>query len=360
MTNPYYTAGTFSAHTIARASAVQTEFARIEAGFEDLSTALNDWGNATSTSNLTIGTGSKSLTIEGGHFIQTGQNVVISMQSDATAYMTGQITSYDPVTGATVVDVTDDNGAGSASAWNIGLIPFGESTRIVGYTGAQTIAQLKTAMDIAAVTDAALALKSPLASPTFTGTPAAPTASVGTDSTQIATTAFVQDELDARAGQHIVQAANRTLTSTTAVQKLFDTAANGTLTLAAGRYEFSAMLYLSGMSGTSGNGAFHLRGAGTATLANILQASAGKDVIGPGFPAVALTGAISTAQNNASAEADINSVLTSSFHGAFTVSAGGTVIPSFALTTAAAAVLNAGSYFVCRRLGAANYSSDWS
>jgi hypothetical protein len=38
----------------------------------------------------------------------------------------------------------------------------------------------------------ALALKSPLASPTFTGTPAAPTASFGTNTTQLATTAFVQ------------------------------------------------------------------------------------------------------------------------------------------------------------------------
>ena len=38
----------------------------------------------------------------------------------------------------------------------------------------------------------ALGLKSPLASPTFTGTPAAPTATTGTNSTQIATTAFVQ------------------------------------------------------------------------------------------------------------------------------------------------------------------------
>ena len=37
----------------------------------------------------------------------------------------------------------------------------------------------------------ALGLKSPLASPTFTGTPAAPTASAGTNTTQLATTAFV-------------------------------------------------------------------------------------------------------------------------------------------------------------------------
>lgn len=39
--------------------------------------------------------------------------------------------------------------------------------------------------------DAALALKAPLASPDLTGTPTAPTATAGTSSTQIATTAFV-------------------------------------------------------------------------------------------------------------------------------------------------------------------------
>ena len=43
-----------------------------------------------------------------------------------------------------------------------------------------------------AYADAIAALKANLASPTFTGTPAAPTASVATNTTQLATTAFVQ------------------------------------------------------------------------------------------------------------------------------------------------------------------------
>ena len=42
-----------------------------------------------------------------------------------------------------------------------------------------------------------LALKAPLVSPALTGTPTAPTAAVGTDSTQVATTAFVIDQIDA-------------------------------------------------------------------------------------------------------------------------------------------------------------------
>jgi hypothetical protein len=43
--------------------------------------------------------------------------------------------------------------------------------------------------------DTQLALKAPLASPTFSGTPAAPTAAGGTNTTQIATTAFVTGAL---------------------------------------------------------------------------------------------------------------------------------------------------------------------
>jgi hypothetical protein len=43
----------------------------------------------------------------------------------------------------------------------------------------------------------AIATKADLASPTFTGTPAAPTASSGTNTTQLATTAFVQAALGA-------------------------------------------------------------------------------------------------------------------------------------------------------------------
>jgi len=45
-----------------------------------------------------------------------------------------------------------------------------------------------------------LAAKAPLASPTFTGTPAAPTASSGTSTTQLATTAFVQGAIPANYG----------------------------------------------------------------------------------------------------------------------------------------------------------------
>ena len=54
-----------------------------------------------------------------------------------------------------------------------------------------TAANLATYTSTGLATTTALNLKSDLASPTFTGTPAAPTAAVSTNTTQIATTAFV-------------------------------------------------------------------------------------------------------------------------------------------------------------------------
>ena len=50
---------------------------------------------------------------------------------------------------------------------------------------------------VSTATQTALDLKSPLASPTFTGTPSVPTATVGTNTTQIASTAYVRAEVSA-------------------------------------------------------------------------------------------------------------------------------------------------------------------
>lgn len=77
---------------------------------------------------------------------------------------------------------------------------------------ATNYAAMKTALDlnnvsntsdankpVSTATQTQLDLKAPLASPTFTGTPVAPTATGGTNTTQIATTAFVQSGLSGKA-----------------------------------------------------------------------------------------------------------------------------------------------------------------
>jgi len=77
--------------------------------------------------------------------------------------------------------------SGAVSGSNLSGTNTGDQTSIVGITG--TIAQFNTAC-----TDADFA---PIASPTLTGTPAAPTAAANTNTTQIATTEYVQSELSA-------------------------------------------------------------------------------------------------------------------------------------------------------------------
>lgn len=77
--------------------------------------------NASSTTSLTIGTGSKSLTVETGKGYVVGQAVLIASTAGPTNYMTGQVTSYNSGTGALVVNVTATGGSGTVAAWTVSV-----------------------------------------------------------------------------------------------------------------------------------------------------------------------------------------------------------------------------------------------
>lgn len=77
--------------------------------------------NASSTTSLTIGTGSKSLTIETGKGYVAGQAVLIASTADPSSYMAGQVTSYNSGTGAMVVNVTATGGSGTVAAWAVSV-----------------------------------------------------------------------------------------------------------------------------------------------------------------------------------------------------------------------------------------------
>lgn len=85
-------------------------------------TAINAPGtSATSTTSLTIGTGSKTLTIQTGKSFVVGMFVLIAKTSDPANYMSGQITSYNSSTGELTVVISSSEGSGTHSDWTISL-----------------------------------------------------------------------------------------------------------------------------------------------------------------------------------------------------------------------------------------------
>jgi hypothetical protein len=149
-----------------------------------------------------------------------------------------------------------------------------------------------------------------------------------------------------------VLSADYTLTSSTTAQKLFNNSTNGAVTIPAGLYWMEYEGVITGMSSTSGNGAFSL--AGTAVLANPRM------VHSYGLDATALTTAAAlggafvqggTAFTTNTTLAATGTAVGLAVRGLFACTTGGTLIPSIALATAIAAVHKAGAIFTLERLG---------
>ena len=157
--------------------------------------------------------------------------------------------------------------------------------------------------------------------------------------------------------------ADYTLTSSTSAQKLFNTTTNGAVTIGAGLYWFECMFEITSMSATSGNGVFQF--GGTATLANPrLINSTGLDsttlVTGAALGGAFVQGG--TTFTTSIVTASTGTALGVLVTGIFACTAGGTLIPQFALTTAAAAIVKAGSFFILNKIGGATDTTrgSWS
>jgi hypothetical protein len=167
----------------------------------------------------------------------------------------------------------------------------------------------------------------------------------------------------AAANYFCLLSADYTLTSTTSAQKLFNTTANGALTQGTGLFIFECMFQITGMSGTSGNGVFQF--GGTATLANPrLVGAFGLDnttqVTGAALGGSFVQGGIAATTNIVTAAT--GTAMSVFIRGLMAITSGGTVIPQIALTTAAAAVVKAGSYIEFEKIGASTDTTrgSWS
>lgn len=75
----------------------------------------------TSASSLTIGTGSRTLTTQGGKAWSVGSFVYIASAASVSNIMAGQVTAYNTSTGALTVNVQSTAGTGTFASWVIGL-----------------------------------------------------------------------------------------------------------------------------------------------------------------------------------------------------------------------------------------------
>lgn len=101
------------------------------------SSAVNAPGtSATSSTSLTIGTGSKSLTIEIGKQFTIGQTVVIAYTTTPSNYMVGQITAFTSGTGAMTVNVLSTGGSGTFATWSVAITAVAPVLSVNGQTGA--------------------------------------------------------------------------------------------------------------------------------------------------------------------------------------------------------------------------------
>jgi hypothetical protein len=160
-------------------------------------------------------------------------------------------------------------------------------------------------------------------------------------------------------GRYVIRAdVNRTLPNDTALNAIFNNPTNGRLTLKTGVYEFYGLFIVTAMSATSGNALINMLGAGTATVGSWMWRLSGLDGT---TPATIADDDAAYFQTNASAAsavtAQTGTAMRLEVSGGFECTTGGTLIPSIDQVTAAAAVVQAGSFLVVERLGASGLVS---
>lgn len=134
-------------------TAVQTALASAQAA---ANSALNAPAtNATSTTSLAIGTGSKTFTIQTGKAFSIGQTMVAASAANPNNQMVGVVTAHNSGTGSITINVSNVGGSGTFADWTLSLASSSGVQTVAGLNGAVTAPALKTALAItsADVTD---------------------------------------------------------------------------------------------------------------------------------------------------------------------------------------------------------------
>ena len=182
----------FNSATSALSSATQaTESATAANNYAQ--SALNSESTyGTSSDSKTISTGVVSLSIQTNKMFISGHSVIISKDNDH--WMWGNVVSYNKTSGDLSVDVLKTKGEGTFSSWVVALSPdpsTGQATSLV-----DNLESTSTTFALTANQGRVLnTTKANLDSPTFIGTPKAPTPNQGDNSDALATTEYVDSKV---------------------------------------------------------------------------------------------------------------------------------------------------------------------
>jgi hypothetical protein len=181
---------------------------------------------------------------------------VIKFFKDITTKPTSTINFSEANAGYAAVQL----GALTAASATIGDVSNTELQYVNGVTSA-----IQTQIDTKLASATASSTYAPLASPTLTGTPAAPTAAADTNTTQIATTAYVISQGYLKTTNTGAQLTRPVLTSALETITVSATAATGTVNV---DLSTSAVFYYT--SNASADWTFNFRGNGSTTLNSLL------------------------------------------------------------------------------------------
>ena len=182
----------FNSATSALSSATQaTESATAANNYAQ--SALNSESTyGTSSDSKTISTGVVSLSIQTNKMFISGHSVIISKDNDH--WMWGNVVSYNKTSGDLSVDVLKTKGEGTFSSWVVALSPdpsTGQATSLVDNLESTSTTYALTANQGRVLNTT----KANLDSPTFIGTPKAPTPNQGDNSDALATTEYVDSKV---------------------------------------------------------------------------------------------------------------------------------------------------------------------
>jgi collagen type VII alpha len=104
-------------------------------GTTGLTGATGDRFSTTSTSSITVGTGSKALVVGQNLSWIPNQLIIVTQDGNASNYMTGVVVSYAGISGSMAINVLDSYGSGTYSGWSVGQYTQVGATGLTGATG---------------------------------------------------------------------------------------------------------------------------------------------------------------------------------------------------------------------------------